>query len=199
MTLVFLLSGVFLLIPSYPYTMAFFYVSLGIFFMFTNGREQRDGEYCALLPIRKRDAVRGACLYTAIIELLAMLLAVPFALFSSRINPVGGNPAGLNANVVLFAAGFVLFTLFNAVFLPGFYKTGYKTGVPFLKANIAMALLVLCDVILPHVPGLAWLDGTDAHACLRQLPLLASGAVIYGAGLWLTCRRAEQRYQRVDL
>ena len=42
MTLVFCLFGAMLLIPNYPYTVAFFYVTLGIFFTFMNLREQRD-------------------------------------------------------------------------------------------------------------------------------------------------------------
>ena len=55
MTLVFCLFGVMLLIPAYPYTVMWFYVMLGLFFSFLNGREQKDVYYSALLPIRKRD------------------------------------------------------------------------------------------------------------------------------------------------
>ncbi len=199
MTLVFLLAGVFFLIPSYPYSIAFFYVTLGLFFMFMNAREQRDADYCAVLPIRKRDGVRAACTFSAAIQLLAMAIAVPFVFLSARINPQGTNAAGLDANPALFAVGFILFAVFNIVFLPSFYRTGYKVGVSFLKASAAMAVVAICDVVLPHVPGLEWLDGTDAASCLRQLPLLAAGAVVYGLLTWLACRTAEKRYEKVDL
>ena len=54
MTWVFAFFGVMLLIPAYPYTVAFFYVTLGLFFSFMQGREQRDTDFSALLPVRKR-------------------------------------------------------------------------------------------------------------------------------------------------
>ena len=199
MTLVFLLAGVFLLIPSYPYTVAFFYVTLGIFFMFMNAREQRDADYCAVLPIRKRDGVKAACLFAVLVELLSLLLAVPFALLSARINPRGSNLAGLDANVALFAAGFILFAVFNVVFLPSFYRSGYKVGVAFLKASVTVALVVICDVLLSHLPGLAWLDGTDRSACARQLPLLAVCAAVYGILTLLSYRRSAKLYEKLDL
>ena len=40
MTPVFCLSGAMLLIPNYPYSVIFFYVTLGLFFTFLNMREQ---------------------------------------------------------------------------------------------------------------------------------------------------------------
>ena len=45
MTLLFTVFGVMFLIPNYPYTVAFFYVTLGLFFMMQNGREQRDTDF----------------------------------------------------------------------------------------------------------------------------------------------------------
>ena len=66
MTLVFCLFGAMLLIPNYPYTVAFFYVTLGIFFTFMNIREQRDMYYAAVLPIRKRDTVKASVLFIAL-------------------------------------------------------------------------------------------------------------------------------------
>jgi hypothetical protein len=199
MTLVFLLAGVFLLIPSYPYTVAFFYVTLGIFFMFMNGREQRDADFSAVLPVRKCDTVKAACLFSTLVELCALAIAVPFAFLGARINPNGTNAAGLDANVALFAVGFLVFAAFNIVFLPSFYRSGYKVGVSFLKASLCVALVVVLDIALPHVPGLEWLDGTDMASCLRQLPLLGVCAAVYVIFTLLACRIAVRRYEKVDL
>jgi len=199
MTLVFLLAGVFLLIPSYPYTVSFFYVTLGIFFMFQNAREQRDADFCAILPIRKRDGVKAACLFTVLVEVTAAVLAIPFAVLSAHINPIGTNQAGMDANASLFALALILMGLFNRIFLPGFFKTGYKVGGPFLKASVVMTLVVICDIVLPHLPGLEWLDRTDAVSCARQLPLLAAGAILFAAlSLW-AYRRSAALYEKVDL
>ena len=67
MTPVFCLFGIMVIIPNYPYTVIFFYVTLGLFFSFLNMREQKDLYYTALLPVPKRDAVKAGCLFTALI------------------------------------------------------------------------------------------------------------------------------------
>ena len=154
MTLVFLFFGVMLLIPSYPYTLAFFYVMLGLFFTFLNGREQKDIYYSALLPIRKRDTVKASVLFVLVTELASLFIAVPFAVLSVRINPLGGNAVGLEPNVALFAAALLLYALFNGIFLPVFYKTAYKVGVSFLKAIIPVSIAMIVCEALPHFPGM---------------------------------------------
>ena len=172
MTLVFCLFGVMLLIPAYPYTVMWFYVMLGLFFSFLNGREQKDVYYSALLPIRKRDTVKANCLFVGLIELLALVIAVPFA------------------------RGLMLFAVFNAVFLLSFYRTAYKVGVSFVKACIIMAVAAIIMEAAVHFPALSRFNGYDL-AC--QLPLLAAGLVIW-CGSWpLIFRGAAARYEKVDL
>lgn len=196
MTLIFPLFGVMLLIPSYPYTVAFFYVTLGVFFMMQNGREQRDMDYSALLPIRKRDTVKVTILFTVMVELFSLLFAIPFAILSAGHNHLGTNAAGIDANIALFAMAFVLFAVFNLVFFTAFYRTGYKVGTAFIKAGAAMFFVVVGDVILPHVPGLEWLDGDYST---RQLIFLLCGAVIFAAAAVCTYRISARRYEKVDL
>ena len=199
MTLIFLFFGVMLLIPSYPYTLAFFYVMLGIFFTFLNGREQKDIYYSALLPFRKRDTVRASVIFMMLVELTSLLIAAPFAVLSVRINPLGGNTVGLETNTALFAAALLLYALFNAIFLPAFYKTAYKVGVSFLKAIIPVSIAMIVCEALPHFPGMTWLEDCTAAGQLRLLPLLLTAAVIYGTGLWIAYGKAAQNYEKVDL
>ena len=199
MTLVFCLFGLLLLIPSYPYTLTFFYVMLGLFFTFLNGREQKDIYYSALLPIRKRDTVCASVLFMLAVELVSLLVAVPFAVLSVRINPLGGNTVGLEANASLFAAALLLYAIFNAIFLPVFYKTAYKVGASFLKAIIPVsAAMIVCEA-LPHFPGMAWLEDCTAEGQLRLLPVVAIAALIYGGGMYLAYQKAAGNYEKVDL
>ena len=124
MTLIFCLFGIMVIIPHYPYTVIFFYVTLGLFFSFLNMREQKDLYYTALLPVPKRDAVKAGCLFTALIELLSLVLLAHCCLLAARLQPGKDNLVGLDPNLALPAAGFLLYALFNAVFLPSFYKNG---------------------------------------------------------------------------
>ena len=141
MTPIFCLFGVMVLIPNYPYTVIFFYVTLGLFFTFLNMREQKDIYYSALLPVPKRDTVKAGCLFTVLIEVLSLVLLVPFSVLAVHLQPGKDNLVGLDPNAALLAAGFLLYAVFNAVFLPSFYKNGYKVGVSYLKACVVMAVL----------------------------------------------------------
>lgn len=196
MTFLFPLLSFLLLVPSYPYTIAFFYTALGIFFMYQNMREQRDADYCALLPIRKGDTVKAAITFSAGVELVSLLIAVPAAILSQRINPIGGNGAGIDANAALLGVGFLLYAVFNLVFFPSFYRSGYKVGLAFLKSCIVMLFVVALDVAGPHIPGFAVLDG-DFRA--EQIPLLAAGAAVYVLATLIACRISAARYEKVDL
>ena len=199
MTLIFPFFGVMLLIPSYPYTVAFFYVMLGLFFSFMNGREQKDIYYSALLPIRKRDTVRASVVFVLLIEMASLIVALPFAVLSVAVNPLGGNAVGLEPNTTLFAAALLLYAIFNGIFLPSFYKTAYKVGVSFLKAIIPVCVaMIVCEASV-HFPGMAWLEDCTAAGQLRLLPLLIAATLIYGAGLYFAYQKAAQNYEKVDL
>ena len=199
MTPVFCLFGVMVLIPNYPYTVIFFYVMLGLFFTFLNVREQKDIYYSAILPVPKRDTVKAGCVLVALVELLSLAVLVPCALLAVRLQPGKDNLVGMDPNLALFAVGFLLYAVFNAVFLTSFYRSGYKVGVAFIKALIPVTLLMIVCEALPHFPGLGWLDDLDAATQLRLLPALAISIVVYGLGLLLTFRKAAALYEKVDL
>ena len=116
MTLIFCLFGAMVLIPNYPYSVTFFYVTLGLFFTFLNMREQKDIYYSALLPIRKRDAVKAAMVFTVFIELLSVVITALFCLLSARIQPGKDNAVGMDGNFMLLGVGFLLYAVFNLVF-----------------------------------------------------------------------------------
>mgnify|MGYP000625666064 CR=1 FL=1 len=152
MMYVFALFGVMLIIPNYPYTVVFFYGLLGIFFTFLNGRENKDVYYCAVLPVTKRDQVRARAWLVVAVELAELVIAIPFAFLSARINPNGTNLAGIDANVALFGCVLLIYGVFNVVFLPVFYKTAIRAGRAFLLAVIPMTVLMVLVEALSHFP-----------------------------------------------
>ena len=197
---VFFLLSALLLVPSYPYYVSFFYLTLGLFLTFKTNRAENDIFYSALLPVRKGDVVRARVLAAALLELANILIAVPFAVLSVRINPVGGNNAGIEPNVAFFGLSLLLFGIFNVVFLPRFYRTGVNVGRSYLVSMIPVTLYIVAAEVLVHVPGLgAYLDGTGAAAQLAQLPVLAGGAVLYALLTWAAFRTAAARFEKVDL
>lgn len=199
MTPVFCLSGIMLLIPNYPYSVAFFYVTLGLFFTFLNMREQKDIYYSALLPLRKRDTVRAAVAFTVLLELLSVVITALFCLLSAKLQPGKDNAVGMDANLMLLGAGFVLYGVFNLVFFVCLYRSGYKVGEAYLKANLALWPMMLLAEVLPHFPSLVWLNRVDTQANLRQIPILLFGMAVFAVLTMLAYRRSARLYERVDL
>ena len=199
MTPIFCLFGVMVLIPNYPYTVIFFYVMLGLFFTFLNIREQKDIYYSALLPVPKRDTVKAGCAFVVIIQVLSLVVLIPCSLLAAHLQPGKDNLVGLDPNAALLAAGFLLYAVFNAVFLPSFYANGYKVGVAFLKAVIPTTLAMMVLEALPHFPALTWLDDMDAATQVRLLPYFVAAVLLYGIGTVLTFRRAAAQYEKVDM
>lgn len=199
MTPISCLFGVMVLIPNYPYTVIFFYVMLGLFFTFLNVREQKDLYYTALLPVAKRDAVWAGCAFVVVMELASLVVLGLCCALAAGLFPGKDNLVGLDGNAALLAAGFLLYAVFNGVFLPGFYRSGYKVGVSFLRAMVPTAVGMAALEVLPHVPGMVWLNDTTAAGNLRQLPLLLGAAMIFAGMTVLTVGAAGKAYEKVDL
>ena len=196
----FLATAAMLLIPSYPYEVAFFYQTMGIFFIFMLGNTNNDLFFTALLPVRKRDTVRARFITVIILELLQMVASIPFALLKSRLN-IAPNMAGVEANLALFGVAFVMYGVFNLIFLPMFYKTGYKAGMPFLVSGLVMGLVVVVtEVAINLVPG--WkiaLDSIEPAYLPQRLLALAGGLMIFVVLTLLAYKLSVRRFERLDL
>lgn len=199
-TFIFLSFSTMMLIPSYPYYVAFFYTTLSLFFVFLTGRENKDIFYTVTLPIRKRDAVKARCWMAAIIELVQITISIPFAILSAAINP-RGNLAGIDANFAFFGLVFLMFAIFNIIFIPMFYKTAYKVGIPFVISSIALAIYILAAESLVWIPSPIkdFLDTTAPGTAMKQLPLLLAGCAIWVLTMLLTYQKAASNFEKVDL
>lgn len=187
-----------LLIPSYPYLVSFMYTCLEVFFIFIFGRETSDVLYTASLPIPKRDVVKARCVMIVILQLFQVLLSIPFAVLRGRMTAtVGGNGAGMEANVALFGFALLLYAVFNIAFLPAFYKNAHSTGRGLLFGGIGVFLVIGLEMVLSFT--VPWLDSIAPADQLRQIPILIGGMVCYAVGMLLAYRISASRFERVDL
>lgn len=198
----FLLAALMTLLPGYPILMSAFFICFGVFHSFQNAREANDILYSVLLPVQKRDIVRAKFRFTCLIQMIGFLLcailtAVRMTALSGAV-PYTGN-ALMNANPVYLAFVLLIFTAFNILFVGGFFKTGYKIGIPFLFYSIAAALLVTAAEVLPHLPGLTFLHNPAGERLGLQFGILIAAMVIYAGATLLACRKAERRFERIDL
>lgn len=195
---IFMLMGALVIVPAYPYTVVFMFGCLACFITFMYGRETNDIYYTALLPVKKRDTVKAKVLLIVLVQMVQLLISLPFALVRVHVLPEG-NPVGIDANVAYYGLGLVIYTVFNLLFVPRFFKTAHKVGSAFIVAMVPVTLCMIAVEVLVHVPGLAWLDSVAGADLVKQLPILAAGMVIYAAGIGLAFNVGVKRFERVDL
>jgi ABC-2 type transport system permease protein len=196
-----LFFGTFLLIPHWPYSIAFGYIIwIGFVSAFFMGRSNQDIFFSVSLPIRKKDTVLARVYTIAILELLQIIVAIPFAVMNNVIY-LHSNQAGMNPNFAFFGSVFIMYSIFNIFFLPGFYKTGYNVGKPILLGIITSSVFAIAaNVAITLVPELnTSLNGLGAANFVYQLPVLLAGIVLFVLLTWLAYKISADRFEKVDV
>lgn len=197
---IFLLFLTMLLIPTYPCYVPFFYLCLSVFFMFNNAEINRDMEYSLILPIRKKDIVKSRCILVFFYQILGLILSIPFVFLR-----VTENQAGIDLNVAFFGLIMICLSIFNFVFISGFYKKGEKPGLPFLASSILYFVVYIVFEIpiwmktVFNVEYFIIMDNTDASSQIKQLPILFIGIIFYVLTWFLTYKVSAKRFEKVDL
>ena len=190
------------MLPGYPILCSVFFINLGIFQSFQSAREANDIVFSALLPVAKRDVVRGKYQFSVMIELCGFaLMAVLTLVRMTALSDVAvyRQNALMNANPFYLGCALVIFGVFNLIFLGGFFKTAYSLGKPFVTYIVVCFLLIGIAEALHHFPGMETLNafGFD-HIGLQLLTLLA-GAMLYILLTVMSYNKACENFERIDL
>lgn len=199
----FFLAATFMtMLPGYPILMGAFFICMGIFHSFQNAREMNDTLYTVLLPVRKSDFVRAKFAFSCMIELIGFLLSAVLTAVRMIILPAAkayAENALMNATPYYLAFMLLVFTAFNILFVGGFFKTGYKIGIPFLIFGIVTLVVIGIAEALTHVPGFAYLRNPAGEKLAVQFVMLAISAVVYTVATVAACRRAQRCFEKIDL
>lgn len=202
LSFLFILFGLMFFLPGYPVLCGVFFVTLGIFQSFQNARETNDILFSALLPIAKKDVVKGKYLFVTMIELGGLLLmgtAVILRMTLLSEAAVYRTNALMNANLFALGLAFFIFGLFNAVFVGGFFKTAYKIARPFVTYIILSFITIGIGETLHHIPGLEWLNAFGFEHMAVQLLLLSVGVISFLLLTFLSYKKACRRFEKLDL
>ena len=198
----FIVFGLMFFLPGYPILCGAFFVTLGIFYSFQAAREANDIVFSALLPIAKKDVVKGKYLFVCMIEgCSAVLMAVSTAVRMTVLSEASAyrTNALMNANPFALGAAFFIFGLFNAVFVGGFFKTAYRFAKPFIAYIAAAVFTVTLAEALHHFPGLESLNAFGTEHAALQLLLLLAGVGLFALMTLLSCGKACKDFEKIDL
>lgn len=187
-------------IPNYPYAIAFFYMTLAIYFTCLNGRENNDIVYTLMLPIAKKDVVRARFAMCIILEMIQLAVLIPLSIVSVVINP-DGNAAGMDANPALFGLGLVMYGVFNLIFFTAYYKKVTKPGVPFFIAAVIMFVIMFVEIFVSIlVPFYAEVIDTPGMENLPyKMIYLLAGIIIYVILTLVAYKISVKRFLKQDL
>lgn len=191
-----LLCGVLLLIPQWPYLIApmyFFFIALPN--IFSMSKAQNDIGFSAMLPVRRKDIVAARIASITIFEILQVLVTAVFAVINIAIYHNGNFM--METNAIYLGCVFMMFGVFNIVFFPMFYKTGYKLGVPFIAAIFAAMLFsAAAEFIVACVPGLKVHAWNEAGT---QLLVLLGGIAVFILLNLVALKLSVKKFEKIDL
>ena len=189
------------LLPGYPILCGVFFITLGIFQSFQSAREANDIVYSALLPIAKRDVVKGKYQFSIMIEMCGFaIMAILTLVRMTALSDVTAytQNALMNANLFFLAMALVIFGLFNILFIGGFFKTAYKLS-PFITYIIAGFVAIGIAEALHHIPELEAINAFGFDDIILQVCLLIAGAAVFIVLTYVSYRRSCDRFEVIDL
>ena len=197
----FIAFGLMFFLPGYPVLCGVFFVTLGLFQSFQSAREANDIVYSALLPIAKKDVVKGKYLFVCMIEAasLVLMLAAILVRMTGFGDAVYRQNALMNADLFALGAALVLFGLFNWIFVAGFFKTAYKFARPFVTYIVVAFVMIGVFEALHHIPGLESLNAFGAEHLGLQLAMLCAGFVLFALMTGIAYHTACKRFETIDL
>lgn len=197
----FIFFGLMFLLPGYPVLLGAFFVTLGLFQGFQWAREANDIVFSALLPIAKKDIVKGRFLFVCLIEFCALLLMALSIVLRMTVfdSPAYRTNSLMNANFFALSLAFLIFALFNLIFVGGFFKTAYKIGRHFVVFIIVCFSIIFVSEALHHIPGLERLNSFGFDDIPLQLILLLAGIIIFFVITFFSYKKACRDFEILDL
>ena len=202
LTWLFIGFGAMTMIPGYPILCGVFCITLGIYQSFQSAREANDILYSALLPVAKRDVVKGKYQFVMTVELCGFALMAILTLLRMTILEdavVYRQNALMNANLFYLGSALFVFGLFNVIFVGGFFRTAYQIGKPFVIYIIAAFLMIGFFEALHHFPGLAAVNAFGFDHLVLQMTLLLCGALLYAVMTLISYQKACADFEKIDL
>lgn len=204
-TWIFVFLSISIVIPSWPSLVCFFYPLAGLTVIFALGAANRDILYTSNLPLRKKDVVRGKVLLLSFLELLTVLISIPFAFLKNLLtatNPELVEYSDLGCNMATYGIVLTLFGLFNLIVFPWFYKKPEsKNSLPFIVADLSVAFLmtaIMCVFII-FEDAAKVVNQYEGIGLLIQIGALLGGTLLFSLCAFLSDRLAAKNFQKVDI
>lgn len=195
-----LLTGALMLIPGWIYFLVpLYFCWITVPNTFAGLKAQNDLIFTTMMPVTKNDMVKARVAVIVILELLHLVIAMVFGIFTFYLYPEMIYYF-FAPNMGFWGLCFAMFALFNFVFIPIYYKTAYKYGnatiasitVAMLFAGIAQWVGIQNSYVADIFVG-SRMNDTALHASI-----FVAGILIFIASTMIAYRIGVRRFQKVE-
>jgi ABC-2 type transport system permease protein len=195
------LTGALMLVPGWLYFVVFLYFcSITIPNMFAGYKTQNDLMFSIMMPVRKTDIVKAKVAVIVILELLHVVTAVIYGMFTDRLYP---NMIYLffKPTIGFWGLCFVMLAIFNLIFISMFYKTAYKYGAPTVVAIVGAVLFggVAEWLGIKNAVVYDLFKGAGADHVAVQIFILIAGIAIFTTFTIMAYHIAIKQFKRVEI
>ncbi|AIQ21306.1 hypothetical protein H70357_34920 [Paenibacillus sp. FSL H7-0357] len=193
--------GGLMLIPGWVYFLVqLYFCFITVPNMFGGFKSQNDLMFSTMMPVTKTDIVKSRIAVVVILELMHLLVAMIFGIFTFLLYP--------HLTYIFYAPHmgfwglcFIMLAIFNIIFISMYYKTAYKYGAATTAATTAAILFAgvaqWAGIRSPWMNDIFYGSGTDNKAL--QLSILIAGLVIFISFTLIAYRIAVKRFLRVEI
>ncbi|MFM9331391.1 ABC-2 transporter permease [Paenibacillus mesotrionivorans] len=195
------LIGALMLIPGWIYFVVLLYFCwITVPNLFNQFKAQNDLMFTSVLPVAKRDMVKGRVAVVVGLELLHIVFAAIFGFISINLYP-NVTYYFFPPNMGFWGLNLVMLAIFNVIFIPMFYKTAYKFGwALFAAVTAAMVFAGIAQwlgIQNPVVNEIFY--GIGTQQVTLQAFILITGIVIFAALSAIAYRLGVKRFLQVEI
>ena len=195
------LFGALMLIPGWIYfivIMYFFWITAPN--LFNQFKTQNDLLFTAMMPVTKKDIVKARVSLIIILELLHILIAMIFGLFTFYLYP-DFTYYFFAPHLGFWGLCFVMLAIYNLFLIPMYYKTAYKSFAAQLTAIIAAIVfaVIVQWVGIQNAYVSDIFNGSGTANFALQSCILFVGIAIFFASAWIGYLIAVKRFKRVEI
>ncbi len=189
-----------MLAPNYPAIVGIGYVVMQIFRYFQWVQANRSQEFSLLLPVKRSDIAKSMILVVVFLQMITITLALLCVVACYFIYPAG-NIVGIDSNLAFLGVALLCLATFNVVFLPGYFKTGEKCGLPLVWGLVGfLCCYGLCETAIQIVPSLnVALDSYSEQYLWARIVALLVGIVVYCVCTVIATKISVKRFEKVNL
>ena len=194
-----ILCSALLLIPQWVFFLALMYFCfISVPNLFTMGKNNKDIYFSATQPVRRSDIVKARIWSITILELLQLAFAA--VCIAVRLQYFKTPNWFIDANFAFLGLCFVMYSIFNVVMLPMFYKTAYKVGWPSIIAMIAaIAFAAGVELCMVYQRSLHALPGRHSHNARAYNNADRRNPDVFAGLNYAAYRISAKRFAKIDL